>query len=170
MRTAPLRSRTLSTVAAALVLAVVAGAASAQSIYRYRTADGRTIFSDRPVPGAVLEEELQRVPAADPAAVAAQRAAARERARDASDRAAERISALQSVDQEIRAATVALQQARAALEAGREPLPGERTGVAAEGRSRLNESYWARQAENEERVAEAEARLERARRAMIDLR
>jgi hypothetical protein len=152
------------------MLAMLAGAASAQTIYRYRTPDGRTIFTDRPVPGAVLEEELQRAAQPDPAAVAAQRAAARERAREASDRAADRIAALQSVDQEIRAATVALQQARAALDAGREPLPGERTGVAAEGRSRLNESYWARQADNEERVLEAEARLERARRAMIDLR
>ncbi|MGB8433057.1 MAG: hypothetical protein WCE38_02175 [Burkholderiales bacterium] len=38
-----------------------------------------------------------------------------------------------------------------------EPLPGERTGNA-NGTSRLNDAYWARQAENEAAVKEAKAR------------
>ena len=58
-------------------------------------------------------------------------------------------------------ATQALAQARAQLESGKEPLPGERTGTAGGG-SRLNESYFARQQANEEAVAKAQARLDAA--------
>jgi hypothetical protein len=62
-----------------------------------------------------------------------------------------------------------LERGRQALEAGREPLEGERIGTYS-GRARLNDAYWERQAANEYAVAEAEARLERARRALIELR
>ena len=59
------------------------------------------------------------------------------------------------------AATQALAQARTQLETGKEPLPGERTGTAGGG-SRLNDSYWARQASNEQAVARAQSRLDAA--------
>jgi hypothetical protein len=61
----------------------------------------------------------------------------------------------------VRAATEALEQARATLDAGIEPLPGERTGTAS-GFSRLNEAYQARQEANQKAVAAAEERLQRA--------
>jgi hypothetical protein len=72
-----------------------------------------------------------------------------------------RAQRLRAATQEVEAATQALAQARAQLETGKEPLPGERTGTAGGG-SRLNDSYWARQAANEQAVAQAQARLDAA--------
>jgi len=154
--------------AAALVCAT---AAPAQTIYKYRTPDGRTVYSDRTVAGATLEEEFERAPAPDPAAASAQEQAARARAREVNERAAERSRALDAVTAEIGAATAALERGQQALEAGREPLEGERIGITSGNRrTRLSDEYWARQAANEYAVAEAQARLERARRALIELR
>jgi len=73
----------------------------------------------------------------------------------------DRAARLREVDAEVRAATEGLERARAQLQAGIEPLPGERTGTATGG-SRLNEAYEARQAENQRAVADAEERLKRA--------
>ena len=66
-----------------------------------------------------------------------------------------------AADEEVRAAKAALAQAQAQVDAGKEPLPGERTGNVG-GSSRLNEAYWARQAENKDAVAKAQARLDAA--------
>ena len=160
--------RTASWLVAAIALAGAA-AAPAQTIFKYRTPDGRIVYSDKPVAGATLEEEFERAPAPDPAAASAQEQAARARAREVNERAAERTRALDAISEEINAATAALERGRQALEAGREPLEGERIGTYS-GRARLNDAYWARQAANEYAIAEAEARLERARRALIELR
>jgi hypothetical protein len=160
--------------AAAVALAIATGA-TAQQIYKYRTPDGKTVYSDKPVPGATLQEEFVPAPAPDPAVAAAREKAARAQVREANERAAERSRALEAVTAEVDAAAAALERARATLEAGREPSEGDRTGIVARGkggiqRSRLNEDYWLRQAENEQAVADAEARLERARRALNELR
>ncbi len=160
--------RTTSRLIAAVAL-VCATAAPAQTIYKFRTPDGRIVYSDKPVAGATLEEEFDRAPAPDPAAVAAQEQAARARAREVNERSAERSRALEAVTAEIAAATSALERGQQALEAGREPREGERIGTFG-GRARLSDEYWARQAANEYAVAEAQARLERARRALIELR
>ena len=37
------------------VAVLLAASAAAQTVYRYVTPDGRTIFSDQPVPGAKLQ-------------------------------------------------------------------------------------------------------------------
>jgi acyl-CoA reductase-like NAD-dependent aldehyde dehydrogenase len=148
--------------ASALTLAVLP--AAAQSIYKFVRPDGSVVYSDKPVAGAKLDERLEPAQPPDPAAVAAAQEAARKRARAVNESAAERTQAVSAVDAEIRAATDALAQARARLEAGREPLPGERTGIVAtgSGRSRLNGDYWARQIDNEQAVAEAQSRLDAA--------
>jgi hypothetical protein len=160
--------RATSRLIAAVALAC-STAAPAQTIYKFRTPDGRIVYSDKPVTGATLEEEFDRAPAPDPAAASAQEQAARARAREVNDRAAERSRALDAVTAEIGAASTALERGRQALEVGREPLEGERIGTYG-GRARLSDEYWARQAANEYAVAEAQARLERARRALIELR
>jgi hypothetical protein len=64
-------------------------------------------------------------------------------------------------DNEVRAAERALAAAQANLDAGQEPLPGERTGLA-RGGSRLNEAYWERQESLRKAVTEAQERLDRA--------
>jgi Domain of unknown function (DUF4124) len=142
-----------------VLLFALAGAAAAQTVYRYITPDGRTIFSDQPVPGAKLQGTVappappSGAPA--PAPSGAPAAAPAERTGDA------RLQRLRDATAEVEAATQALEQARAQLEAGKEPLPGERTGTATGG-SRLNEAYWARQTVNEETVRKAQARLDAA--------
>jgi hypothetical protein len=73
----------------------------------------------------------------------------------------DRMSALATADQEVRAAQHLLAAAQATLEAGREPMPGERTGLA-RGGSRLNTSYWDRQRQLETAVADAQTRLDQA--------
>jgi hypothetical protein len=156
----------MKTIALALASALTLAAlpAAAQSIYKFVRPDGSVVYSDKPVAGAKLDERLEPAQPPDPKAVAAAQEAARQRARAVNAAAAERTQAVSAVDAEIRAATDGLAQARARLEAGREPLPGERTGIVAtgSGRSRLNGEYWARQIENEQAVAEAQARLDAA--------
>lgn len=140
----------------ALALAA-AGAADAQKIGRYVFPDGRVVYSDQPVPGARLANEV--APPPPPAAPAAEGRKAPAPPRP--DAGAARIQRRDQADAEVRAATEALERARAQLAAGVEPLPGERTGTA-KGGSRLNEAYEARQAANQQAVADAEARLQRA--------
>ena len=140
-----------------LVFALLAPAA-AQTVYRYVTPDGRTIFSDQPVPGAKLQGTV--TPPAPPSGAGAP---VERRTPVATDKppADNRAQRLREATQEVEAATQALAQARAQLAAGKEPLEGERTGTASGG-SRLNDAYWARQAANEQAVANAQARLDAA--------
>jgi hypothetical protein len=73
----------------------------------------------------------------------------------------DRIALFVTADDEVRAAERNLAAVQAALEAGREPLPGERSGLARAG-SRLNQSYWDRQRQLEDAVTVAQGRLDRA--------
>jgi hypothetical protein len=142
-----------------LVLLAFTLPTAAQTVYRYVTPDGRTIFSDQPVPGAKLQGTV--APPAPPAAQPAP-APVESRTPPAAGKADEtRAQRLRQAAAEVDAATQALAQARAQLQAGKEPLPGERTGTAGGG-SRLNEAYWARQADNEEAVKRAQERLDAA--------
>jgi hypothetical protein len=145
---------------AALALAAASAGVLAQKAYRYVYPDGRIVYSDRPVPGARLQGEVAPPPppAAPPPGATELPGARRP---DADDAAAARSRRLAQADDEVRAAEAALNDARLRLAAGREPLPGERTGTAGGG-SRLNEAYEARQAANERAVADAQARLDRA--------
>jgi hypothetical protein len=156
----------------AVALMLLASPVAAQSIYKYVRPDGTVVYSDKPVSGARLEERLEPAAKPDPKALAAARETARQRAKTANAAAAERSQAVAAVDEEIRASIRAVDAARAQLEAGREPLPGERTGIIATGggRTRLNSEYWARQIDNEQAVAEAQARLDAAYAARNALR
>jgi hypothetical protein len=145
--------------AALLVLAALAVPAAAQTVYRYVTPDGRTIFSDQPVPGAKLQGTV--APPAPPSGAPAPAPVESRTPSPAQPAGDTRAQRLREATQEVEAATQALAQARAQLEAGKEPLPGERTGTAGGG-SRLNDAYWARQATNEQAVAKAQARLDAA--------
>jgi hypothetical protein len=142
-----------------IVLALAAASAvDAQKIGRYVFPDGRVVYSDQPVPGAKLVNELAPPPPASSSPSPPREAKA---AAPGADSGAERARRLEQTDAEVRAATEALERARAQLQAGIEPLPGERTGTAGGG-SRLNEAYDARQAANQRAVADAEERLRRA--------
>lgn len=142
-----------------VVLALAAASAVyAQKIGRYVFPDGRVVYSDQPVPGAKLVNEVAPPPppTASPPPPREGKVAA-----PGADPGAARVQRLDAADAEVRAATEALERARTQLQAGTEPFPGERTGTAGGG-SRLNEAYDARQAANQRAVADAEARLQRA--------
>lgn len=141
------------------LLLVATGAALAQRIGRYVFPDGRVVYSDRPVPGARLVDEVAPPPPPDTPPPAASRESSE--GRPAETPGAARLRTLAEADAEVRAATEALERARAQLESGIEPLPGERTGTAG-GFSRLNEAYQQRQEANQKAVADAEVRLQQA--------
>jgi hypothetical protein len=142
-----------------VVLALAAAnAADAQKIGRYVFPDGRVVYSDQPVPGAKLVNELAPPP---PPSTSSPPPRESKAAAPGADPGADRVRRLTETDAEVRAATEALERARAQLQAGIEPFPGERTGTAGGG-SRLNEAYDARQAANQRAVADAEERLQRA--------
>lgn len=149
------RHRALALVALALGLAVAP--AVAQKMQKYVTPDGKTVYSDRPIPGARLVDEIAPPPPVDPKAAAAAQARARENAERSRASAATREESAKS-DEKQEDAAAALARAKENLEKGKEPLPGERIGTAG-GKSRLTDEYWARQRANEQAVKNAEARL-----------
>lgn len=160
----------LASLAVVTALAGFAGHAGAQGIYKYVFPDGSVVYSDTEVPGGRLVEELQRAPTADPAAAAAARQERLTRAKQVDAAFEQRLKSLDQADNELKVWSGKLEEAQKRLEAGREPRPGERTGVVYQGKSRLNDVYWARQLENEAAVAEAQAHVDQARQAIQTLR
>lgn len=154
---------------ALLAAAACASPAGAQGVSRYVYPDGRVIYSDKPVPGAKLEEMLEPPPPPDLDNAVRQgkdnEASGREFGRAADQRA----KSLDQAWEELKLWTGRLEEARARLEAGRESQEGERTGTAG-GKARMNDAYWQRQKDNEAAVAEAEARVRQAQDAVNALR
>jgi hypothetical protein len=139
---------------AALLLALVASGASAQ-VYKSITPDGRVTYGDEPVPGAKVSRlDIDKAPIGIAPATPEDRESLVRRLEQQRTLAAERT---RSVDEARRA----LEQAEAALKAGEEPLPGERTGILT-GYSRLNDQYWTRQQVLQDAVTAARKRLEDA--------
>jgi hypothetical protein len=146
---------------AALLLLVTASIAEAQVARKYITPDGKTIYSDVPVPGAREVGEVAAPKKLDPEARSnAERA---ERSEEERPKGEEKRLQEDSTQQDrIRAAEAQLESARNTLANGQEPLPGERTGTAG-GRSRLNDAYYERQQANERAVEQAQKDLDAAR-------
>lgn len=147
----------------AIVLGCWAQGGDAQTLKKYVTPDGKTIYSDTPVPGAKVVGEVIAPPPPDPAVIEAARQ--RESAAGAgANRQADKLlkeremERLRSED-----ASAKLKIARDALELGRTPKPGDRIGTASGG-SRFSEEYLARQRTNEDAVKRAEEDLNKARR------
>jgi hypothetical protein len=153
----------IPTILACITLTFAAGAA-AQNIYRYVFPDGRVVYSDSPVPGAKLQGTVAPPPPpmSSPSGGAERPAAPSGASKDQGGAAPDdRVARFAAADRDVQDATRALEDARARLAAGQEPLPGERTGTAG-GTSRLNEEYWTRQQWLKDAVAAAQANLDRA--------
>ena len=129
----------------------IAATAAAQNAYRYVMPDGRVIYSDMPVPGARLDGTIAPPAPVSPAPGGGPTLSTTQEALLKS--ADERIRRLNELTVEIQNLERELQAANARLEAGREPLEGERIGTYA-GRSRLSDTYWARQDYNQLAVAD----------------
>lgn len=150
----------LISIAAALFLGVSA-VASAQTLKKYITPDGKTVYSDTPIPGAREVGEIKAPPTPDPAS--------RSHAEDAARREANSVKKLdkqlddrRSRQARIEAAEADLEKAQRTLKEGTEPLPGERIGTAG-GKSRLKDSYHERQTANQHAVERAKAAVKEAR-------
>lgn len=143
---------------ATLAFALAAQVASAQ-IYRSVLPDGSIVYSDKPTPGARDARELELPPPnvalpgpvsppAPPAAVGATGATP--------------AASLDAAQNEVIKAGEALDAARAALEAGREPQAGETIGTAIPGRTRKSDAYEQRLQSLENAVTRAQKRLDEA--------
>ena len=144
---------------------MIAGPAAAQTIYKVQMPDGSILFTDAPPQGGKILEERDVVKTTPRPARPASTAAAPQLPGTSGEPmkaapAANRLT-LDAAIGEINAAETAVAAAKRRLELGREPLPGERLGLAGGG-SRLTPEYHARIAGLEREVTEAEERLRRA--------
>jgi Domain of unknown function (DUF4124) len=137
--------------------------ALAQTVFKSTMPDGRIVYGEKPAPGAVRVETLEPLPPKS----GIQGLTAEEKARAGQiDRRRTGASAGASPgEHEFDEARRQLQQAEAAREAGKEPLPGERIGIAGGG-SRLTEAYHARQKGLDDAVDAARKRVSAAQRAL----
>ena len=139
------------------------GVVVAQTIYKVQTPDGSILFTDSPPAGSTILEERAVKPVSKPAKTTSN-APSRPITLPGTGPdpsvvpVAPKANSLDTAMQEIAAAETAVQVAKRRLELGREPLPGERLGLAGGG-TRLSPDYEARVAGLEREVAEAEARL-----------
>jgi len=149
-------------VAAAVCLGL-GGVAQAQALKKYITPDGKTVYSDTPVPGAKEVGEVKPPPKVAPTDRSQAEAAAQRDAKDARalDKRLEQRSAQEN---RVAAAEAKLEEAKRALAEGKEPLPGDRKGTAG-GASRLSDEYWQRQKANQQAVENAQRALDAARAA-----
>lgn len=146
--------------------------ASAQTLYKNVMPDGRIIYTDEPMKGAVQSKVLEPPPPPTPA----EREAAQKRAGEESRKRAalqgridERRKIFDAADERVMKASRAVDQAQLALEQGRALRDGEITGTAGGG-ARPNEDYFRRISDLERAVTAAKKELDDALRARNDAR
>jgi len=153
--------------AAMLGVALLLGTApfaQAATIYKFRGADGQIEYSTtKPKDRPIIAEMDSKAMAQDqrtvvPSGAGSSTTAALGREADA------RLRQQSQANDNVARAEQNLRDAQLALEQGREPLPGERTGTVS-GYTRLNESYASRVASLERAVQLAQAQVEEAYRA-----
>ncbi len=144
-----------------LVLALTLGApgAFAQTMYKSTMPDGKVIYGEKPAPGAKQVETVTPPPPKPGITIVTP-----EEKKQVDQRIRQRAAIEDAKRREVDEARKQLQRAEAALEAGKEPLPGERLGIVGGG-TRLTDEYWARQKKLEQAVESARARLEKAQQA-----
>lgn len=148
----------------------------ATKVYRQVMPDGRIVYSDKPIPGAKIDETIAPDPVTNswtsengkPPAVPP-RAERTPVNKVPSIPAQGKVRTLGDADADIIRAEMLLEDAKKRQQAGVEPLSGERTGIVS-GKSKLNESYWERQRSLAQETAEAEAMLKKARTERESLR
>jgi hypothetical protein len=150
-------------VIAGALAAALAAPALADTIYKSVLRDGSVVYGDKPVRGASKVERLDR---AEPRisitrSAPAERADEQRRTAEVEQRILDRQIALDRAEAEVKAATIALENAEQRLQQSQEPLPGERTANASGG-SRLNDFYQDRVFTLQNEVSAARRRLEAA--------
>jgi hypothetical protein len=111
--------------AALFICLLLASAAAAETVYKYRRADGQTTYSNRVLPGLELIETFEyrftAAAAVDPNAAKS--------GNEADARMKQHLSALDKAWSEVQNATKALAAAEARLTAGAGPLAGEEVSL-----------------------------------------
>ena len=137
--------------------------AAAQTIYKYQSSDGRTVYSDKLPHGVKAEKELT---ADSELSVVAPPVAMADTGK-ANERITQKLSGRDELWNQRNQALARVQAARTAKADGEEPQAGERTGRVGGG-SRLNDAYWARQGRLQREIDLAQRDLDRAERSLRD--
>jgi len=137
-----------------------AATADAQTVKKYITPDGKTVYSDSPIPGAREVGEIKAPPRLDSGSSPQSQGTARSEAQqvEALDKRLQQQSAQRD---RISALEDKLEEAKKTLAEGKEPLPGERKGIVGAG-TRLTDAYWDRQKANQQAVDNAQRALDDA--------
>jgi hypothetical protein len=143
----------LSTIASLLVFCAATSGAWAQTVFKSTMPDGRVVYGEKPAPGAKRVDKIEPPPAKT--GMTAITPEEKTRAQQPPQPQGAAASQAQALDD----ARKQLEQAEAARESGKEPLPGERLGLKGGG-SRLTEAYDERQKALELAVAAARKRLD----------
>lgn len=147
-----------SALALALVLGASGAAAQSQLLYKSTMPDGRVVYGETPEPGAKRVETVTPPPKVGTTEVTPAEK------KGVEQRIQKRTATAEAMQRELEDAQQQLKKTEAALEAGKEPLPGERIGTAT-GASRLTDAYWERQKQLEVAVESARERVKRAEQA-----
>jgi len=139
-----------------LVVALLAQPATAQTLYKSVTPDGRVLYSDKPPPDAVKTEKKQLDTSKQGVVPPTEREKSTLRQLETGRKTRE------SKQDSMRKLEIALHDAEVALTMGKEPQPYERLGTAGGGQ-RLTDDYWVRQKKLEAAVEQARRNLEKAR-------
>ena len=150
--------------APALALTLLAGAAEAGPVYKYRLPDGRIVYTSDKIPNAKLLDTLPEPALAQPVDSARQGRLEQDR-REAELAVARSLATLAAADAEITAAGRALRGAKALQQAGVEPGEGDRIGTVRSGRGRASDAYLERQQTLQDAVDAAQQRLDKAHEA-----
>ena len=141
-----------------LAAALLAQGTAAQVLYKSTLPDGRIVYGDKPADDAVKVEETRLD--TKKGGIGGTTPREKEALKELEKARAQR----EAGQDKVQAAEQALRNAEAARAAGKEPLEGERIGIAGKGSpSRLNEAYDDRQRRLEEAVEKARRELEAAR-------
>ncbi|OWW20743.1 DUF4124 domain-containing protein [Noviherbaspirillum denitrificans] len=142
----------------------------ATKVYRQVTPNGRVIYSDKPVKGARVDETLTIDPPPTGTPSAAVSGTPPSPPMGTLPTPVDRVTVIpvpgkprtaDDAQADVIRAEMLLEDARKRMEAGAEPLPGERIGTASGG-TRLSDDYHARQKRLAEEVAVAENVLKKS--------
>ena len=143
-----------------LAFLLLSGSVGAQPVFKSVMPDGSVLYSEKPAAGAKRVDKLDPPPPSS--GITGLTADEKARAEQLSRQRATSAAADEKTRQAVGEAEKLLARARAAQESGKEPLPGERTGIAGGG-TRLTDAYLVRQKALAEAVAAAEKNLAQSR-------
>ena len=143
--------------ALAVGLALAAASATAQQpVYKSTMPGGKVIYSEKPEPGALRVDKIEAPPAKS--GISGLTPEERQRAEENAKQRAAAGAASDKQARDLDDARKQLKAAEIARDAGKEPLPGERVGLAGGG-TRLTDEYHLRQKKLEGDVEAARRRL-----------